>query len=140
MDFGLSEEQQMLQETVRGFVTNECPVAHLREVFDGDAEFDAKTWQGLVEMGISGLAVSEQRGGAGMELLDLALVAEVLGAGAVPSPFFGHSLGTLAVSSLRRGSRSSVSDSMASCVTGTTNASPRRLSQSASPGAKPGTK
>ena len=25
MDFGLSEEQQMLQETVRGFVENECP-------------------------------------------------------------------------------------------------------------------
>ena len=37
MDFGLSEEQQMLQETVRSFVENECPVPHLREVFDSES-------------------------------------------------------------------------------------------------------
>jgi len=98
MDFGLSEEQQMLQETVRGFVENECPVPRLREIFDGESDFDETLWRGLAEMGIAGLLVPEQWGGAGMEMLELALVAEVLGAGAVPSPFFGHSLATLAIS------------------------------------------
>ncbi len=34
MDFGLSEEQEMLQETVRGFVARECPPSKLREIFD----------------------------------------------------------------------------------------------------------
>ena len=97
MDFGLSEEQRMLQETVRGFVQKECPVSRLREIFDGDSEFDPAIWRGLVEMGIAGLMVPESYGGAGMELLELALVAEVLGAGAVPTPFFGHSLATLAL-------------------------------------------
>jgi alkylation response protein AidB-like acyl-CoA dehydrogenase len=97
MDFGLSEEQQLLQETVRGFVENECPVPRLREVFDGEVDFDPTLWRGLVEMGIAGLIVPEELGGAGLEMLELALVAEVLGAGAVPSPFFGHALATAAV-------------------------------------------
>ena len=97
MNFGLSEEQRLLQQTVRSFVENECPVTHLREVFEGDADFDEKLWNGLVEMGIGGLLVSEEHGGAGMEVLDLALVAEVLGAGAVPAPFLGHALATVAI-------------------------------------------
>ena len=36
MDFDLSEEQQLLQETVAGFIENECPMARLRELFDDE--------------------------------------------------------------------------------------------------------
>ena len=97
MNFSLSEEQRMLQETIRGFVENECPLSRLREIFDGESDYDAELWRGLAEMGLAGLTVPEQYGGAEMELLELALVAEVLGAGAVPSPFLGHSLATLAI-------------------------------------------
>jgi alkylation response protein AidB-like acyl-CoA dehydrogenase len=97
VNFGLSDEQKLLQETVRGFVANECPVQRLREIFDADSDYDEGLWRGLSEMGIAGLVVPEEYGGAGMELLELALVAEVLGAGAVPSPFLGHALATLAI-------------------------------------------
>ena len=97
MDFGLSDEQKLLMETVRGFVDNECPLPRLREIYDGDDDFDAAIWQGLAEMGVAGLLVPQAYGGAGMEMLDLALVAEALGAGAVPSPLFGHALATLAL-------------------------------------------
>jgi len=97
MNFSLSEEQRMLQETIRSFVENECPVSRLREIFDGESDYDADLWRGLTEMGVAGLTVPERFGGAEMELLELALVAEVLGAGAVPSPFLGHSLATLAI-------------------------------------------
>jgi len=97
MNFSLSEEQKLLQETVRGFVENECPLSRLREIFDGESDYDAALWHGLAEMGLAGLTVPEQYGGAEMEMLELALVAEVLGAGAVPSPFLGHSLATLAI-------------------------------------------
>jgi alkylation response protein AidB-like acyl-CoA dehydrogenase len=48
-------------------------------------------------MGVAGLIVPEEQGGAGMELLDLALVAEVLGETALPVPFLGHSLAILGV-------------------------------------------
>ncbi len=92
MNFGLSEEQELLQETVRSFVRNECPAPRLREVFDGDTGFDEAQWRGLVKMGVAGLAVPERFGGAGLEMIDLALVAEVLGHGALPGPFLGHVL------------------------------------------------
>ena len=102
MDFGLSEEQEMLQETVRGFAQNECPTTRLRELFDDGAGHDSALWSGLAEMGIAGLIVPEEQGGAGMEMLDLALVAEILGEFAVPSPFLGHVLATRGI--LLRGS------------------------------------
>ncbi len=97
MNFGLSDEQELLQETVRGFVANECPLPKLREIFESQDGYDATLWDGMVEMGLGGLVVPESYGGAGLELLDLALVEEVLGEGAVPGPFFGHSLATLAL-------------------------------------------
>jgi alkylation response protein AidB-like acyl-CoA dehydrogenase len=97
MDFGLSEEQEMLQETIRGFAQNECPTTRLRELFDEGSGYDPALWSALAEMGVTGLIVPEVHGGAGMELLDLALVAEVLGEAALPGPFLGHSLAILGI-------------------------------------------
>ncbi len=97
MDFGLSEEQELLQETVRRYVANECPGPRLREIFDGDALFDETLWSGFTEMGIAGLCIPERYGGAGLEMIDLALVAEILGHGAAPGPFLGHALAGYAV-------------------------------------------
>jgi len=92
MDFGLGEEQEMLQETLRGFAQSECPTTRLRELFDEGRGHDEALWSALSEMGISGLIIPEEHGGAGLEVLDLALVAEVLGEAAMPGPFLGHSL------------------------------------------------
>jgi alkylation response protein AidB-like acyl-CoA dehydrogenase len=97
MDFGLSEEQAMLQETVRGFAEKECPTTRLRELFDEGLGHDPALWGALAEMGVAGLIVPEEHGGAGMEVLDLALVAEVLGEFAIPTPFLGHVLATRGV-------------------------------------------
>lgn len=95
MDFGLTEEQELLQETVRGFVANECPPPKLREIFDSGAGTDSALWEAIVEMGLAGLVIPEVHGGAGMELLELALVAETFGGGVLPGPFFGHTLASL---------------------------------------------
>ncbi|MGH0033256.1 MAG: acyl-CoA dehydrogenase family protein [Myxococcota bacterium] len=97
MHFGLTEEQELLQETVRGFVSGECPPQKLREIFDAGAGHDPGLWKGLAEMGLTGLVVPEAHGGAGLEVLELALVCESLGEGALPGPFLGHSLACLAV-------------------------------------------
>jgi alkylation response protein AidB-like acyl-CoA dehydrogenase len=97
MHFGLTEEQLLLQETVRGFVAGECPAPRLREIFDAGAGHDPALWKGLAEMGIAGLTVPESLGGAGLGLLELALVTEELGAGALPGPSFGHALACLAI-------------------------------------------
>jgi alkylation response protein AidB-like acyl-CoA dehydrogenase len=97
MHFGLTEEQQLLQQTVRGFVAGECPAPRLREIFDSGAGHDPALWKGLAEMGVAGLTVPEPHGGAGLGLLELALVMEELGAGALPGPSLGHALGCLAI-------------------------------------------
>jgi alkylation response protein AidB-like acyl-CoA dehydrogenase len=97
MDFSLSEEQELLQDTVRGFVAKECPAQTVRAIFDGERQAVPALWKGLAEIGIAGLVVPEAQGGAGLELLELALVAEELGRGAVPVPFLGHALATLAL-------------------------------------------
>jgi len=97
MHFGLTEEQKLLQETVRSFVATECPAPRVRELFESGTGFDPALWKGLSEMGISGLVVPEVYGGAGLELLELALVAEQLGAGVLAAPLLGHSLASLAL-------------------------------------------
>src|SRR6185436_15435138 len=56
MDFGLSEEQRLLQETIRGFATAECPPMLLRPRFEAGAGHDPALWKGLVEIGVGGLA------------------------------------------------------------------------------------
>jgi len=97
MDFSLSDEQQLFQTTVHGFVAKECPPQTARAIFDGKLDGSPTLWQGLAELGVAGLLVPEAHGGAGLELLEAALVAEELGRGAVPVPFLGHALATLAI-------------------------------------------
>jgi len=97
MDFGLSEEQEMLQETLRGFAEKECPTTRVRELFDAGQGHDAALWEGLCSMGIAGLAIPERFGGAGLELLDVALAAEVFGFSGMPGPFLAHSLAAFGV-------------------------------------------
>ena len=97
MDFSLSQEQELLQDAVRSFVAKESPPRAVHAIFDGDPRAVPALWKGLAYLGVFGLTVPESHGGAGLELLDLALVAEELGRGAVPVPFLGHALATLAL-------------------------------------------
>ena len=97
MNFDLSEEQRLLQQTVAQFLEKECPPPVVREIFEGDTGFDPALWKGMVELGIGGLHISESYGGAGLEVIDLALAAETLGYAAAPGPFLGHALASLAI-------------------------------------------
>ena len=97
MNFDTSEEQELLQETVRGFIEAECPLARLREIYDEEPHFDTALWKGMVELGLGGILVSEDHGGAGLEALDLAVVAETLGYSAAPGPFISHALAAAAI-------------------------------------------
>jgi alkylation response protein AidB-like acyl-CoA dehydrogenase len=97
MDFGLSEEQELLQATVRQFAERECPASVLRAQFESEDDRSLELWRGLAELGVAGLALPDSYGGAGLGLLELALAAEALGHGAVPGPFLGHALAGLAV-------------------------------------------
>jgi alkylation response protein AidB-like acyl-CoA dehydrogenase len=75
----LSPDQEAIVEAVRGFVENEViPVADELEHRD---EFPEKIVEQLKEMGLFGLTVAEEFGGAGMDLLTYALVVVELARG-----------------------------------------------------------
>ena len=72
-------------------------MTRVREIFEGETGSAPDLWKGLVELGVAGLTISEEHGGAGLELLDLALVSEMMGRHAAPLPFLGHALASLAI-------------------------------------------
>ena len=97
MDFGLSDEQKALAVTVRRYLAEQCPTTRVRAIMESDSGHDASLWTGLMDLGIGGLAVPEEQGGMGAELLSLALVSEELGYAAAPGPFLGSAIATVAL-------------------------------------------
>jgi alkylation response protein AidB-like acyl-CoA dehydrogenase len=87
MDFGLSEDQRLLEETVRSFLADRVPITRVRELRDEECPNDRAFWQGLAELGVTGILVPEEQGGSALSLLDAALVSQSLGHAATPAPF-----------------------------------------------------
>jgi alkylation response protein AidB-like acyl-CoA dehydrogenase len=97
MNFGLSEEQELLKSTIKRFLAEQCPTTRVRQIMESDTGHDEALWRGLVELGVPGLNVPAELGGSGLELLDLALAAEELGYAATPGPFLANSLAVVAL-------------------------------------------
>jgi len=97
MDFGLSDDQVLFRQTLRRFLDEKCPTARVRAVMESESGHDGALWHGLVELGVAGLTIPQSHGGAGLELLDLALAAEALGYAAAPGPFLGNAMATIAL-------------------------------------------
>ena len=91
MEFGLSQEQAQLQDSVARFLRDQAPLAKVRQVCAGEAA-DAELWQGLAGLGIPGLLVKEANGGLGLGMLDAAVVATCLGYAATPGPFLSSAV------------------------------------------------
>jgi len=92
MDFGLSEEQRLLEQTLRRWLDEQVPVARVREIAAREDAADAALWKGLAELGVLGLLVPEEHGGSGLGLLDAALAMESLARAAAPAPFLGSAV------------------------------------------------
>jgi alkylation response protein AidB-like acyl-CoA dehydrogenase len=88
MDFEFSDEQEALRATVRRFLADQAPIQpYVRDVY-GDARGTTDAvWQGLADLGVTGLLVPEEHGGAGMGMADMGVVAEELGRAVHPGPF-----------------------------------------------------
>ncbi len=97
MDFGLTEDQILLKDTVHRFLEAECPTTRVRAIMESDDGHDQQLWQGLAELGMHGLIIPAEHGGAELEVLDLALIAEERGWAATPGPFLGSSMATAAL-------------------------------------------
>ncbi|MEE2674440.1 MAG: acyl-CoA dehydrogenase family protein [Myxococcota bacterium] len=92
MDFGLSEDQRLLEETIRSFLADEVPIARVREFRDKGTELDRGLWKSLAELGFTGILVPEEQGGSGLHLLDAVLAAQALGHAVTPAPFLASAV------------------------------------------------
>ncbi len=87
MNLDFSEEQDMLRNSARQFVSTECTKAKVRELEKSAEGYSPEIWRKMAELGWFGLMIPDQYSGMGMGLLDLVVVFEEVGRNILPSPF-----------------------------------------------------
>ncbi|MGH8014113.1 MAG: acyl-CoA dehydrogenase family protein [Candidatus Binataceae bacterium] len=98
MDFGFSEEQEMLRQSARGLLEKECPSTVVRRLMDDERGYDPALWKHMAALGWHGLVIPEAYGGAGLSYVDLVLVLEEMGRVLLPSPFIWTTMVAEAIS------------------------------------------
>jgi alkylation response protein AidB-like acyl-CoA dehydrogenase len=88
MDFSLSSDQELIRDSAKRFVENECSKEMVRELSHSEKGYDLGMWRKMADLGWMGLALPEEFGGVGGGMIDLALVLEEMGRGLLPGPFF----------------------------------------------------
>lgn len=92
MDFGFSDEQDMLRQTARAFLEENCPSTFVRQMMEDDKGYAQDLWKQMADLGWLGLAFPEEYGGQGFGFVDLAVILEEMGAALLPSPFLSSVL------------------------------------------------
>ncbi|MBI2155734.1 MAG: acyl-CoA/acyl-ACP dehydrogenase, partial [Candidatus Rokubacteria bacterium] len=87
MDFGFSQEQEMLRATARKFLENECASTFVRARMEEPAGVTDEFWAKLAEQGWLGLVYPEEYGGSGLGFVDLTVLMEEMGRAVMPGPF-----------------------------------------------------
>ena len=88
MDFDLTGDQKLIQESIREFLQKECPYERAKELEEAERGYDPGLWRKMAELGYLGIAFPEEYGGTGGSFIELMIIAEELGKAACPSPFF----------------------------------------------------
>jgi alkylation response protein AidB-like acyl-CoA dehydrogenase len=87
MNFDFSEEQLVLRDQARKFLSEHAAPSRVRRILESDSPYDKDLWDGLAEMAWPGTAIPETYGGAGYGYLELCVIAEELGRSLAPTPF-----------------------------------------------------
>lgn len=86
MNFDLSEEQELFKASAERFV-QPVDTEFRRKLRQSEDGYDRARWSELAELGLIALAAPEESGGMGGSPIDLAVIAEALGAGIAPDPW-----------------------------------------------------
>ena len=93
----ITDEQFAARELVRSWAAASGAVAAAREVEHGDPDAWRAVYAGLAELGIFGVAVAEEHGGAGGTVEDLCAMVDEAAAAMAPGPVATTALATLVV-------------------------------------------
>ena len=76
MRFALTDEQAMIAETAQAFFRENATSQRTRDAMSGDG-IDRALWDAFCnELGLSGIGILEAAGGAGLGMVELAIIAE----------------------------------------------------------------
>lgn len=93
MEFTFTDEQGMIAETARAFFQENATSDRTRIAMAAtgrDAGIDRALWSAFCnDLGLAGVGISEERGGAGLGLVELAIIAEAAGANVAALPMLG---------------------------------------------------
>ncbi|HEY5338667.1 MAG TPA: acyl-CoA dehydrogenase family protein [Rhizomicrobium sp.] len=95
----LNEEQSMLRDAAKSWVSEKSPVTAFRKMRDSGADdgFDKAAWKEIAEMGWAGILIPEEFGGSGLGYLTLGLVLEEMGRTLTASPLLATATATTAL-------------------------------------------
>jgi alkylation response protein AidB-like acyl-CoA dehydrogenase len=97
MDFALTTDQKMLQESLSRTLGDASPLDRVRKFADDLKDGAKDVWDAVSDFGLPGIVIPEEHGGLGLTLLDAALASEALGRAVAPVPFMGVVLAPLAL-------------------------------------------
>ncbi|MBM4233276.1 MAG: acyl-CoA dehydrogenase [Gammaproteobacteria bacterium] len=88
MQFAFTDDQNLIRETAREFLTERASVAQLRKDCVRPEGHDPALWQAMTrELGWAGIALPESTGGSGLGMVELAILLEEQGRGLYGGPF-----------------------------------------------------
>ena len=87
MEFDLTETQKLFKRSAAEFFAQECPASLVRDMIEKNSPYSEELWAKLVEQGWTGLIFSEDVGGLGLGMVDLAVAFEEMGKALVPGAF-----------------------------------------------------
>ena len=97
MNFGFTDEQELLRSEARKFLDESCPLERVRALGETAEGFSPDLWKQIAELGWTGLAIPEAFGGAGLGWVDLVILLEETGRSLFPSPLASTSLAAAAI-------------------------------------------
>ncbi len=87
MNFDFSDDQKLLRQTAREFLSEHAPLSLCRAVLESEQEYSDTLWKATAELGWQGTSIPEKYGGTGFGRLELVVLAEELGRVLAPIPF-----------------------------------------------------
>lgn len=97
MEFVFTEEQAMIAETVKGFFAENATSERTRKAMAGEG-IDRALWSAFCgELDLAGIGVAEELGGAGLGMIEFAIVAEAAGSQVAALPLLGHAMAIRAI-------------------------------------------
>lgn len=87
-----SEEQAMLLDVSRQFCRDRAPMSVVREWLESETGFDPATWQEMVDLGWTGIALPEVCGGSGLGVSGVVPVVEAMGRAMLGTPLVSSAL------------------------------------------------